>query len=406
MQRFILFILSSFLLLGCRTQQGTSGAGQKTILSGDNVLMPARRLADSEMSRCPKACQLDFQKSLKWDYSVGVELQAFLNLYEATGDKRYRDYAIAYADTMVNGDGTIKSYKLSEYNIDRVNTGKILFRIFEYTKNEKYRKALALLRRQLDTHPRNADGSFWHKMSYPNQVWLDGVYMATPFIAEYEARYGGTDGYADAVKQIEIAARHTYDAASGMYRHACDLSKTMYWADSRTGQSPHVWGRAMGWYAMAIVDALDFLPQQEAGRDSLLTIMNNIARQLKKVQDGRTGLWYQVLDCGGREGNYLESSCSAMFIYALLKAVRKGYIDSSYRAVAMKAYKGYLKEFVTRDSNGLTSVNQACAVAGLGGKEHRDGSFAYYISEPRRSNDAKAVGPFINAVIEVSKAAN
>ena len=365
-------------------------------------LKPAIRLADSEMKRCPQSWQLDFQKSLKWDYCHGVELQAFLNLYEATGYPRYRDYAIAYADTMVREDGSIQTYKLKEYNIDRINTGKILFRIYGYTHNEKYLKALKLLRSQMDTHPRNADGSFWHKQTYPNQVWLDGVYMATPFISEYAARYHQFQDFTDVVNQIRTVARHTYDPQSGLFRHACDLSKKMFWADSITGQSPHVWGRAMGWYAMAIVDALDFIPQEQSGRDTLITILNTVVKGLKKVQDKKTGLWYQVLDCSGRKGNYLESSCSAMFIYTLLKAVRMGYIDSSYREMAIKAYQGFQKKFI-RKSHGLTDVTQACAVAGLGGKENRNGSFEYYISEPTRTNDAKVVGPYINAVIEMAK---
>ncbi len=379
----------------------TSCQSEKQKLS-DNLTY-AVRIADSEMARCPESWQLDFQKTLKWDYCHGVELQAFLNLYEVTGDEKYKDYAISYADTMINADGSIKTYKLEEYNIDRLNTGKMLFRVYEYTKDEKYKKAIDLLRSQMDTHPRNEDGGFWHKKVYPHQMWLDGLYMAAPFMAEYAARYNRPDDFKDIVDQFIIVARHTYDPANGLYRHACDVSKEMFWADSITGQSKHAWGRAMGWYAMAIVDALDFIPENEPGRDSMLYILNNIATQLKRIQDPATGLWYQVLDRSGDVGNYLESSCSSMFMYSLFKAVRKGYIDASYEEVANKAYNGFIKEFIETDENGLTNITRACAVAGLGGSNNRSGDYEYYINEMIRSNDPKAIGPFINAMIEIEK---
>ncbi len=358
------------------------------------------RMAESEMIRCPESWQLDFQPRLKWDYCHGLELQAMLDVYDRYGDRKFYDYALAYADTMVNADGTIKMYNRQEFSLDRVNSGKFLFRIYEQTKDEKYRKALDLLRSQFDEHPRNADGGFWHKKVYPNQVWLDGIYMGAPFYAEYVFRNNQVKFYSDVVNQFLMAARHTYDAANGLYRHACDVSKKERWADPVTGQSKHCWGRALGWYAMAFVDALDFIPKHEAGRDSMLVIFNNIATQLKCLQDARTGVWYQVLDKSGSKGNYLESSCSAMFVYALFKGVRKGYINPSYLEVAVKGYEGILKEFIRVDKDGLVNITQACAVAGLGGKNYRSGDYNYYISETIRENDAKAVGPFILASLE------
>ncbi|MDL2304111.1 glycoside hydrolase family 88 protein [Bacteroides sp. OttesenSCG-928-D19] len=355
------------------------------------------------MVRCPESWQLDFQPTLKWDYCHGLELQAFLQLYDRTGNEKYFDYALAYADTMIHADGSITAYKLADYNIDRLNSGKMLYKLYDYTRDEKIKKAIDLLRSQLDTHPRNDDGGFWHKKIYPNQVWLDGVYMGTPFLVEYAARYNRPQDFADVVNQITMAARHTYDPANGLYRHACDVSKQMFWADPETGQSKHSWGRALGWYAMAIVDALDFIPENQPSRDEVLDILNNIATQLKKIQDKKTGLWYQVLDKSGAKGNYLESSCSAMFIYSLFKAVRMGYIDASYRDLAEKAFKGFIKEFVEYDKDGLMNITRACAVAGLGGKENRSGTFEYYINEQIRANDPKVVGPFIMAVLEREK---
>lgn len=358
------------------------------------------RMVESEMIRCPESWQLDFQPKLKWDYCHGLELQAMLDVYDTYGDKKIFDYALAYADTMIHNDGSIETYKLHEYNIDRLNSGKFLFRIYEQTKDEKYKKAIDLLRSQLNTHPRNEDGGFWHKKVYPNQMWLDGIYMGAPFYAEYAFRNNRVQDYQDIVNLFITVARHTYDPKNGLYRHACDVSRKERWADPVTGQSQHSWGRAMGWYAMAFVDALDFIPKHEAGRDSMLVILNNIAAQVKRIQDPKTGLWYQVLDKSGEKGNYLESSCSTMFVYALFKAVRKGYIDKSYLKVALKGYQGILDNFIEVDKDGVVTITKACAVAGLGGKNYRMGDYTYYINETIRSNDPKAVGPFIMASLE------
>lgn len=357
------------------------------------------RMAESEMVRNPESWQVDFQPSLKWDYCHGLELGAMMDVYDRYGDSKFYDYALAYADTMVNEDGTIKKYKLTDYSLDRINSGKMLFRIYEQTKDEKYKKALDLLRTQFDGQPRNEDGGFWHKKVYPNQMWLDGLYMGTPFLAEYAYRNNDPHAYQEVINQIKIVARHTYDPFNGLFRHACDVSKREKWADKTTGQSQHCWGRALGWYAMAIVDNLDFIPLHEPGRDSVLVILNQIAKTLKKYQSPE-GLWYQVMDKSGEPGNYLESSCSSMFVYSLFKAVRKGYIPASYFAVARKGYEGILNEFIKVDENSLVSITKACAVAGLGGKNYRMGDYSYYINELIRDNDPKAVGPFILASLE------
>lgn len=366
----------------------------------DNKLPWSVRMVESEMLRIPESWQLDFQKTLKWDYCAGLELQTMLDVYDRYGGQKIYDYALAYADTMVNKDGTIKKYKLTEYSLDRVNSGKFLFRIYEQTKNEKYKKALALLRSQFNEQPRNADGGFWHKKIYPNQVWLDGIYMGSPFYAEYAFRNNEVHAYKDIINQFLMAARHTYDPKTDLFKHACDVSKKERWSDPVTGQSKHSWGRAMGWYAMAFVDALDFIPKHEAGRDSMLNIFNHLAQMIKRTQDAESGLWYQVLDRSGDKGNYLESSCSTMFVYALFKGVRKGYLDASYLKVALKGYDGILKHFIEVDKNGLVTITKACAVAGLGGKVYRSGDYQYYITEQIRNNDPKAVAPFILCSLE------
>lgn len=382
----------------------TSGAAAQQV---DTKLPWSVRMVQSEMVRCPESWRLDFQPRLKWDYCHGLELGAMLAVYDRYGDQRIYDYALAYADTMVNADGTIKMYKREEFSLDRVNSGKFIFRIYEQTKDDKYKKALALMRSQLDDHPRNADGGFWHKKVYPHQVWLDGIYMGAPFYAEYAYRNNQVKDYADVINQFLMAARHTYDPKNDLFRHACDVSNTQRWCDKEVnnGQSMHSWGRAMGWYAMAFADALPFIPRYEEGRDSMLVVFNHLAKMVKARQDRKTGLWYQVLDKSGEEGNYLESSCSTMFVYALLKGVRLGYLPKEYLAVAVKGYEGILKHFIEVDKDGVVSITRACAVAGLGGKNYRMGDYQYYINELIRPNDPKAVGPFILASLEMERIA-
>lgn len=358
------------------------------------------RVAESEMIRNPESWQLDFLSSPKWDYCLGVELGAFLNIYDAYGDKKFYDYALAYCDTMVHNDGSILTYRPSELSLDRINTGKIFFRIYEQTKDIKYKKAMDLLRSQLDCQPRNKEGGFWHKLVYPNQTWLDGVYMASPYYAEYAFRNNEVDAYQDVICQLLVAAKHTYDPVTGLYRHAWDEARKQQWADKESGQSPHTWGRAMGWYAMALVDVLEFIPKHEAGRDSVLSVLENVVEQIKRWQDPESGLWYQVIDRSGDEGNYLESSVSTMFIYTLYKGIRLGLVDPSYMEVADRGYEGVMKHFIEVDDNGLVSITQTCAVAGLGGNPYRSGTYEYYINEKVRANDPKAIGPFINLCLE------
>lgn len=365
----------------------------------------AVRMVESEIQRNPEAWQLDFQPKLKWDYCHGLELRAMLYVAAKYNRNDIRDYALSYADTMINADGTIKKYKLTDYSLDRINSGKYLFDVYDLTGEERYKKALDLLRSQFDTHPRNADGGFWHKKIYPHQVWLDGVYMGSPFLAEYAKRYESGEqqatDYADVINQMVMASYHTYDYKSRLYLHACDVSKQMFWCNPINGQSAHCWGRALGWYAMAIVDNLELLPTDCPDRTKAINILLHIAQQLERYAHKETGLWYQVMDRSGDDGNYLEASASCMFTYALYKGVRIGVLPSHYRKVADKAWKGILDNFIRIDNQGLVNITEVCAVAGLGGKNNRSGDYNYYINEMKRDNDAKAVGPFILAALEV-----
>ena len=358
------------------------------------------RVAKSEMTRCPEAWQLDFVKTPSWGYCHGVVLQACLNVYDAYGDRKMFEYAETFCDRMIDEEGNIISYRPADLNLDKINSGKILFRIYEQTKKEKYRKAMDRLRAQLTVQPRTTEGGFWHKLRYTNQMWLDGIYMASPFYAEYTFRNNRPEDYQDVIRQFTVVAKHTYDPKTGLYRHAWDEKKTQQWADKQTGQSAHTWGRAMGWFAMALVDALEFIPKHEAGRDSMMVILDNVAAQIKRWQDKKTGVWYQVIDRSGDEGNYLEATVSTMFVYTLYKAVRRGYIDSSYLEVADKGYEGIQKQVIKVDKDGVISITDCCAVAGLGGTPYRSGDYEYYIHEQVRENDPKAVGPFINVCLE------
>mgnify|MGYP000889526609 CR=1 FL=1 len=393
---FILFLFITTVPLVLSAQQVDSKL--------DSKLPWSVRMTESEMIRCPESWQLDFQPKLKWDYCHGLELGAMLDVYDAYGDEKIRDYAIAYADTMVHEDGTITAYKLTDYSLDRINSGKILFRIYEQTKNPKYKKALDLLYSQFEGQPRNADGGFWHKKIYPHQMWLDGIFMASPYLVQYGEVFGDSLVYPDVVNQITLIARKTYDPETGLYYHGWDESREQAWADDETGCSPNFWSRSIGWYAAALVDVLDYMPETVAGRDTILTLVKNLAPVLVKYQDGKSGVWYQVTDQGNRKGNYLESSASALFVYFLSKAINKGYIGEEYKPAVKKAFDGMIKEFIKQEEDGTYTITNCCAVAGLGGdKVYRDGSFEYYVSEPVIENDPKSVGSFILAAIEYEK---
>jgi unsaturated rhamnogalacturonyl hydrolase len=360
----------------------------------------AVRMADAEMVRTPDAAFLDFVDVPKWNYTNGLVCSAIGRVWTATQNQKYYTYIKAYADQMIGEDGTIKGYKPDEYNIDKVNSGKFLFRLLEHTGDQKYAKALHRLRDQMRTHPRTSEGGYWHKKIYPHQMWLDGLYMGSPFLVEYAKVFNEPALFDDVAKQVELVEKYTYDEKSGLYFHAWDESKEQKWADKKTGKSPHVWGRAMGWYSMALVDILDFFPADHPKRKVVLNAVERMAKGIVRYQDQPSGVWYQIVDQGTREGNYLESSASCMFTYFLLKASNKGYIDKKYVSSAKKGFEGVVKQFIKTDEKGLSSITQVCAVAGLGGNPYRDGSYEYYINEKKRDNDPKAVGPFIMMALQ------
>jgi unsaturated rhamnogalacturonyl hydrolase len=361
----------------------------------------AVRMADSEMKRFPYGWMLDFSAKPKWGYCQGLVSMAMLETWKYTGNKKYFEYAKGYADSLISDDGVIKTYKLEDYNIDQVNSGKILFTLYNETKNQKYLTALQTLRNQMRSHPRTSEGGFWHKKVYPWQMWLDGLYMGTPFLARYAKEFNEPELFNDVVNQIVLVAKYTRDEKTGLFYHGWDEKHQQNWANPETGRSPGFWGRSLGWYAMAMVDVLDYLPENHPRRKEVIGILDGLVKALVNVQDKKTGLWYQVPDQGGREGNYLEASCSSMFAYSFAKAAKHGYISKKYLCVAKKAYKGILKHLIRVENDGTISITNCCAVAGL--SANRPGTYEYYINEKIRDNDPKATGPFILASIELGR---
>ena len=339
-----------------------------------------------------------------WNYDHGLQVIAIQKVGEATGESRYLHFVSDWIDHFVQPDGSIRTYRMDEYNVDLINSGKLLFGAYERTGDERYRKAIELLREQMRTHPRNNANGFWHKQIYPYQMWLDGIYMAGPFLSEYALRFNETETFDDVVHQITLIEKHTRDERTGLLYHAWDESKRERWCDPNTGLSKYFWGRAVGWYVMALVDVLDHLPQEHARRQELIAILDTTASAIVKVQDEATGLWYQILDLPEREGNYLEASASTMFVYAFAKAVRKGYLAQDYLLMAWRGYHGLLQNLIKIDSQGLLTLENVCGGAGLGGEPYRDGSFEYYVTEKIIPNDPKGVGPFILAALEMERA--
>lgn len=337
----------------------------------------------------------------RWSYTHGLVLRGMEKLYDLNDDDRYREYIRAYADHFIDDEGRIDTFSITEFNIDSINAGRSLFFLYDHSGDPRYRVALDSLRRQLEWHPRTHSGGFWHKLKYPWQIWLDGLYMAQPFYAEYEQRYGSSASvYDDIVSQFVVIENKTRDVATGLLYHAWDESALQAWADPHTGQSPGFWSRAMGWYAMALTDTIEHLPGDHEGRSQLAGILSRLVEALAPYQH-HSGLWYQVPDQGAREGNWLEASGSAMFVYAIAKGVRLGALDADRLPSAQRGWAGLLERIVTVDGNGHVHVEDVCRSAGLGGDPYRDGSYAYYVGTDRVRDDAHGIGAFLLAASEM-----
>ncbi|MEO8254457.1 MAG: glycoside hydrolase family 88 protein, partial [Flavobacterium sp.] len=380
---FAFIVITTFVLSSCKSQPTTSTASKEL---STPKLKWSEKMALTLMKRHPQAFQIDDRTTPKWDYVHGLVAGSIEELYKKTGDQKYYDYVKGYADALIDPNGNIATYEMDNYNIDMVVAATILFDIYDKTKEKKYLIAMQTIRKQLDNQPRTASGGFWHKNIYPNQMWLDGLYMGQPFYAEYTAKFENGKNLDDVAKQFELLEKNDKDPKTGLLYHAWDESRKMPWADKTSGKSPNFWSRALGWYAMALVDVLDYFPKEHPKQKKLVGYLNDLAIALEKVQDPKTGLWYQVTDMGGREGNYLEASGSSMFTYALAKGVNKGYLPAKFKKVANHAFDGLTTQLIKTDADGGITLTQCCQVAGLGGNPYRDGSYEYYVNEKKKDN--------------------
>lgn len=361
----------------------------------------AEKMAATVMTVWKDSLSAGEGRPVRWSYDQGVVLKGIEGLWYKTGNVKYFNYLQKSMDLFVNDDGTIRTYSQQDYNIDNVLCGNILLTLFNVTGKEKYYKAVRMLREQLKEQPRTKEGGFWHKKIYPNQMWLDGLYMGEPFYAGYAATFHEPDAFDDIAHQFIWMENHARDAKTGLLYHGWDESRQQKWADPKTGVSPSFWARAMGWYGMALVDVLEQFPSGNNKKDSLQLILKRYADAIQKVQEAGSGLWYDILDKPTASGNYLEASASCMFVYTIAKAVRLGLLPASWLSIAKKGYAGILKKFIETDANGRIGLKGTVSVSGLGGNPYRDGSYVYYISENVVVNDAKGVGAFIQAANEM-----
>ena len=336
-----------------------------------------------------------------WNYIDGCMIKAVLELYHIKKDPEYLKFADEFIDYFVREDGSVQSYDPLEYNLDNVNAGKTLFDLYELTGKEKYRKAIDTVYSQLKGQPRTSEGNFWHKKIYPNQVWLDGLYMAQPFYMQYELTYNDGKNCRDSYEQFVNVYRNMRDLRNGLYYHAYDASREAFWCDKVTGLSDNFWLRALGWYAMALIDTVEIMPDSLAPeRDELSRIYRELIDSMLPYQDEKNGMWYQVVNRGRISPNYLETSGSAIFAYAIMKSVRLGLLEPSFFSYGRKAFDGICEKYLS-EKDGELQLGGICLVAGLGNKEMREGTFDYYMREPIVQNDAKGVAPLILAYTEV-----
>ncbi len=359
------------------------------------------KMAESVMHKNDSLGYYNGRTRMGWSYDVAMLGDAIDRLGKI--DSKYSKYMEDYMDAMVKEDGTVPRYSMKAYNIDLINPAKNLITLYKRSHIPKYKKALPQFIEQMKNHPRTKTGGFWHKKIYPYQMWLDGAYMCSPFLAEYAKEFNAPEWFDVVTNEIILMYEKTLDPKTGLLYHAWDESKQERWSNPETGQSPNFWSRSMGWYVMAIVDILDYLPQDHPDRKKLIEILQNVSDALITVRDTESGVWYQVLDQGNREGNYLEASGSVMYVYAFAKGAKNGYLDKKYEQIANDAFSDVIKTFIKEDDNGHIDLVNICGSCGLGGNPYRDGSYDYYIHEKIVKNDCKGVAPFIMAAVELGR---
>ena len=342
-------------------------------------------------------------KEPAWNYIDGCMMTSLYNIYRLTGNKKYLDFVDEFIDYYVFDDGTIRGYEMSTYNVDNINEGRVLFDLYKETGKPKYKRAINLLYSQLQSQPRTETGNFWHKKIYPNQVWLDGLYMAQVFYTRYETTFNRGRNYGDIVKQFRNVWLNMYDNDKQLYYHGWDVSKQAFWADPETGLSKSFWLRSVGWYTVGLVDAISYFDLSRPNlKTELITIFRKTIEGLEQYIDPEKHMFWQVVDQKGREGNYVETSGSAMIAYAMMKGARLGFVDRRFAAVGEKIFNGICREYLT-ETDGELNLGGICLMAGLGPESNpaRDGTYEYYISEPVVEKDAKGTGPFVMAYTEI-----
>lgn len=392
LKKVSLFIIAASLFVGC-----FSCSSQKP----DTPEKWSYKMADAVMQRYDTLAYYNGRTRAGWSYDVSLLGAAIYKLRDT--DPKYAEYMKTFIDMLVDENGHIERYNMENYNIDLVRPATCLLSLANDTGEEKYKKAIPQFVEQMENHPKTKTGGFWHKKRYPYQMWLDGLYMGSPFLAQYAKEYNEPKWFNEVTHEFILAYEKTVDPKTGLLYHAWDESKEQKWSDPETGQSPHFWSRAMGWYVMAIVDVLDFLPEDHPKRGEMIDILNKTLNALLQVRDSQSGVWYQVLDRGGEEGNYLEGSGTAMYIYAMAKGAKMGYLNKSYLDVANSAFDDMVKTFIITDDDGLPSMVNICGSCGLGGNPYRDGSYQYYVTEKIVKNDTKGVAPFILAAFELDR---
>ena len=391
---FYFLIPAIFLMQGCFTAQSESS--NKSEISIERIFGNFIELFPDTVAYKSEA------KSYKWNYEQGLILEAFYRMWKFSGEEKYYFYLKKNVDYYVDQDGRIKTYKLEDYNLDNIAAGRQLLHLYSLTEEEKYKKAADLLIEQLLKQPRTNEGGFWHKERYPYQMWLDGLYMAETFYADYSVMFNQSKYFDDIANQFLLVQKYLKDEETGLYYHGYDESREQKWANTETGRSPNFWGRSIGWFMMSLVDVLDYFPNDHSERQTLLSMFTDLSESLLKFRDQDKKLWYQIIDQGNRTGNYIETSASLMIIYSYAKGANKQYLPQKYFQIAAESFNSVKENFITTDEQGLLYLQNTVSVGGLGGDPYRDGSFEYYLSEPIRVNDFKGYGPLMLAALELN----
>jgi unsaturated rhamnogalacturonyl hydrolase len=358
------------------------------------------RMANTILSRSDSLVYL-VDRTPKWAYDVAFLGMAVDRLGNA--DIKYSKYMEDWVNYFIKPDGSVLDYRLKEYNLDRIFPGRDIITLYRRNPDPMYKIALDNFIEQLKTQPKTKSGGYWHKEIYPWQMWLDGIFMASTFMAQYAKEFNAPEWFDEACKQTKMIYDKTLDPESGLLMHAWDESRTQKWCDPATGKSHYPWSRAMGWYVMAIEDILVYLPANHPDRETLITILQKTCDALLKVRDPETGLWFQVLNKGGMAGNYLEGSGTAMYAYAFARGTHNNWLDKKFLNIANSVFDGIIRELITTDDKGSLTMHNICGGCGLGGNPYRDGTYEYYIKEKRIDNDPKGVAPFILAAIELDR---